>query len=158
MGLPQMKKTQLVIMGVDFGFESEMLRMIAEMKIGNKIKVIKNPPREDVISAYNESKFLVLPSRWELSPLTPLEGFAFKKAVISTKTHGIPFTIKDKENSLLVESENPQQLADAIIELLDDEQKCLEYGLAGYKLVNELCNAKSMSENTLRIYQDVIKR
>lgn len=156
--LSQMKKTQLVIMGVDFGFESEMLRMIAEMKIGNKIKVIKNPPREDVISAYNESKFLVLPSRWELSPLTPLEGFAFKKAVISTKIHGIPFTIKDKENSLLVESENPQQLADAIIELLDDEQKCLEYGLAGYKLVNELCNAKSMSENTLRIYQDVIKR
>ena len=156
--LSQMKKTQLVIMGVDFGFESEMLRMIAEMKIGNKIKVIKNPPREDVISAYNESKFLVLPSRWELSPLTPLEGFAFKKAVISTKTHGIPFTIKDKENSLLVESENPQQLADAIIELLDDEQKCLEYGLAGYKLVNELCNAKSMSENTLKIYQDVIKR
>lgn len=156
--LPQMKKTQLVIMGVDFGFESEMLQMIAEMKIGNKIKVIKNPPREDVISAYNESKFLVLPSRWELSPLTPLEGFAFKKAVISTKTHGIPFTIQDKKNSLLVEPEDPQGLANAIIELLDDEQKCLEYGLAGYKLVNELCNAKSMSENTLKIYQDIIKR
>ena len=156
--LPQMKKTQLVIMGVDFGFESEMLRMIAEMKIGNKIKVIKNPPREDVISAYNESKFLVLPSRWELSPLTPLEGFAFKKTVISTNTHGIPFTIQDKKNSLLVEPEDPQGLANAIIELLDDEQKCLEYGLAGYKLVNELCNAKSMSENTLRIYQDIIKR
>ncbi len=156
--LPQMKKIQLVIMGVDFGFESEMLQMIAEMKIGNRIKVIKNPPREDVISAYNESKFLVLPSRWELSPLTPLEGFAFKKTVISTKTHGIPFTIQDKKNSLLVEPEDPQGLANAIIELLDDEQKCLEYGLAGYKLVNELCNAKSMSEKTLRIYQDVIKR
>lgn len=156
--LPQMKKIQLVIMGVDFGFESEMFQMIAEMKIDNKIKVIKNPPREDVISAYSECKFLVLPSRWELSPLTPLEGFAFKKAVISTKSHGIPFTITHKENSLLVESENPQELADAILELLDNEQKCLEYGLAGYKLVNELCNAKSMSENTLRIYRDVIKR
>lgn len=155
---PHMKKIQLVIMGVDFGFESEMFQMIAEMKIDNKIKVIKNPPREDVISAYNECKFLVLPSRWELSPLTPLEGFAFKKAVISTKSHGIPFTIKHKENSLLVESENPQELADAIIELLDDEQKCLEYGLSGYKLINELCNAKVMSENTLRVYQDVIKR
>ncbi len=156
--LPQMKEIQLVIMGVDFGFESEMFQMIAEMKIGNKVKVIKNPPRDDVISAYNECKFMVLPSRWELSPLTPLEGFAFKKAVISTMSHGIPFTITHKENSLLVESENPQELANAIIELLDDEQKCLEYGLAGYNLVNELCNAKSMSENTLRIYQDVMKR
>jgi len=156
--LPQMEKIQLVIMGVDFGFESEMFQMITDMKISNKVKVIKNPPRDDVVSAYNECKFLVLPSRWELSPLTPLEGFAFKKAVISTKSHGIPFTIQHKENSLLVEPENPQELASAIIELLDDEQKCLKYGLSGYKLINDLCNAKAMSKNTLKVYQDVIKR
>lgn len=155
---PHMKKTQVVIMGVDFGFESEMFQMIDKMKINNKIKVIKNPPRQDVISAYNECKFLVLPSRWELSPLTPLEGFAFKKTIISTKSHGIPHTIQDKENCLLVEPENSRGLADAIIKLLDDEQKCIKYGLSGYKLINETCNAKIMSENTLKVYQNTIKK
>ena len=86
-------KIKFVIMGVDFGFESEMLKMIMRFELGNMIKVIKNPPREDVIQAYRESKFLVYPSRWELSPLTPLEGFAFKKTTISTTAHGIPYTI-----------------------------------------------------------------
>ena len=62
-----------------------------------KIHLITNPSREDVIAAYSESEFLVLPSRWELSPLTPLEGFAFKKPVISTNVHGIPSTITDKK-------------------------------------------------------------
>ena len=76
-----MENTKMVIMGVDFGFESQMLNMINEMKIEDKVIVIKNPSREDVISAYQESKFLVLPSRWELSPLTPLEGFVFKKEI-----------------------------------------------------------------------------
>ena len=58
---PSMTTTKLVIMGVDFGFEKKMLELIKEMNLDNVIKIIKNPPREDVISAYNESEFLVLP-------------------------------------------------------------------------------------------------
>ena len=118
-----MSTTKLVIMGVDFGFEKKMLHMIKEMNLNNTIKIINNPPREDVLSAYNESKFLVLPSRWELSPLTPLEGFAFKKPTISTKVHGIPYTLHDKKDSILIEPENFEELSHVIIELLNDETK-----------------------------------
>jgi len=152
------RNLKLIIMGVDFGFESKMFELIRELDIDDSVKVIKNPPREDVIAAYQSSEFLVLPSRWELSPLTPLEGFAFKKTVISSKAHGIPFTIKDKENALLVEPENHEELAKAIIELVDDEAKRTEYGLAGFNMVNKICNSKIMAMNTLKIYQEVIKR
>ena len=116
-------KIQFIIMGVDFGFELEMLNMITKFKLGNMIKVIKNPPREDVIQAYRESKFLVYPSRWELSPLTPLEGFAFKKTTISTTAHGIPHTISDNQNCILVEPGNPNLLSESILELINDEKK-----------------------------------
>lgn len=153
---PQMNGRILVIMGVDFGFESQMFKMIDALKINDKVKVIRNPPREDVIAAYNECKFLVLPSRWELSPLTPLEGFAFKRPVISSDTHGIPYTVKNEENGLLVKPEDFKSLASAIIKLLDDEQKCVEYGLAGYSLVQNECNSRAMAENTLKIYQQII--
>ena len=74
---PEILKIKFVIMGVDFGFESQMFSMIKRFNVEDKILVIKNPPREDVIQAYRECKFLILPSRWELSPLTPLEGFCF---------------------------------------------------------------------------------
>ena len=151
-----MENTKMVIMGVDFGFEKEMLNMINDLEITHKVMVIKNPSRQDVIAAYNECDFLVLPSRWELSPLTPLEGFAFKKTVISTKTHGIPHTIKDRENCILVAPENYNELANAILELLSDNKKCEEYGLAGYKLVQDICNSKKMAENILKMYQQII--
>ncbi len=153
---PVFSNTKLVIMGVDFGFEFQMLTMINEMKIEDKVIVIKNPPREDVISAYQQSRFLVLPSRWELSPLTPLEGFVFKKAVISTNTHGIPYTIKNNTHGILIDSENHKELADAIIELLSNDKKCQEYGLAGYNMVQTECNSVKMTENTLKIYQQLV--
>ena len=147
-----------VIMGVDFGFQNKMMQMIDDFGIKQKIQLIINPSREDVIAAYSESEFLVLPSRWELSPLTPLEGFAFKKPVISTNVHGIPSTITDKKNGILVKNEDYHELADAIMELINDKQKCLEYGLSGYNLVKTECNSKSMAEKTLRMYNQIINR
>lgn len=153
----EIQNTKLVIMGVDFGFESEMYKMIDNLKINDSVIVIKNPPREDVLAAYSACKFLVLPSRWELSPLTPLEGFAFKKPTISTTAHGIPHTITNNENSILVEPDNSLQLSKAILELLKNEKLISSYGNAGYNLVQEICNSKKMSENILKIYEQVLR-
>ena len=154
---PLMSTTKLVIMGVDFGFEKKMLKMIKEMNLDNVVKIIKNPPREDVISAYNESEFLVLPSRWELSPLTPLEGFAFKKPTISTKAHGIPYTLHDRKDSILVESGNFKELSDVIVELLNDKIKCGRLGMEGYEYVQKECNSRKMAKQILNIYEKISK-
>jgi len=154
---PLMSTTKLVIMGVDFGFEKKMLSMIKEMNLDNVVKIIKNPPREDVISAYNESEFLVLPSRWELSPLTPLEGFAFKKPTISTKAHGIPYTLHDRKDSILVESGNFKELSDVIVELLNDIIKCERLGIEGYEYVHKECNSRKMAKQILSIYEKIVK-
>ncbi len=152
----EIQNKKLVIMGVDFGFETEMQKMIDTLEIKNSVIVIKKPPREDVLAAYSACQFLALPSRWELSPLTPLEGFAFKKTTISTTAHGIPHTLKDGENAILVEPGNHIQLAEAILELLKNKKKRDDYGNAGYNLVQQVCNSKSMTENVLKIYQQVM--
>ena len=152
-----MATTKLIIMGVDFGFEKKMLDMIKEMNLDDVIKIIKNPPREDVISAYNESEFLVLPSRWELSPLTPLEGFAFKKPTISTKAHGIPYTLHDGKDSILVESGSFKELSHMIIGLLNDKIKCERLGMEGYQYVHRECNSEKMAKQILKIYETILK-
>jgi glycosyltransferase involved in cell wall biosynthesis len=147
----------LIIMGVDFGYEKDMDKLIHTLNLSQKIIVIKNPPREDVISAYGESEFLVLPSQWELSPLVPLESFAFKRPVISTKSHGIPFTVKDNENGILVEPEDPEQLSKAIDKLLFDNKLRDKLGLSGYNFVHKECNSISMAKNSLKLYEEVLK-
>ena len=149
--------TKLVIMGVDFGFEKEMEKLIKKFNLYDRILLIKNPPREDVISAYGESEFLVLPSQWELSPLVPLESFAFRKPVISTRSHGIPFTVKDGKTGILVEPENPHELSKAIIKLLLDDELREQLGISGYEFVHEECNCISMAKNSLRLYEQVLQ-
>jgi glycosyltransferase involved in cell wall biosynthesis len=153
----ELKDYQLVLMGVDFGFQREMLSMISSFNLQEKIIVIKNPPRDDVLAAYRESEFLVLPSRWELSPLTPLEGFMFGKPTISTTAHGIPHTIKDNENCLLVEPENFKKLGDAINKLVKDEELTKRLGSEGKKLVNEVCNSQKMASEITVQYEAILR-
>jgi glycosyltransferase involved in cell wall biosynthesis len=150
------RNTILVIMGVDFGYEDEMFSLIKKFDLSEHILVIKNPPREDVISAYGKSEFLVMPSQWELSPLVPLESFAFSRPVISTNSHGIPFTVQNNINGILVEPENPTELSDAIIKLLDNSTQRDSLGLSGYDFVQKECNCISMAKNHLKLYQNVL--
>ena len=148
--------TQLVIMGVDFGYEKDMMKLIDGFDLSKQIIVIKNPPREDVIAAYGESEFLILPSLWELSPLVPLESFAFKKPVISTNSHGIPFTVQHNKNGILVEPKNSDELGLAIIKLVKDSNLKENLGMEGYNFVKSECNCVSMTQNVLRIYEKIL--
>jgi len=148
---------RLVIMGVDFGYQNEMFGLIKKLGLSEEIIVIKNPPRDDVISAYGESEFLVLPSQWELSPLVPLESFAFKKPVISTNSHGIPYTVQNNKNGILVEPENSLELSNAIVKLLNDSELREKLGLSGYNFVNEECNCVSMAKNSLKLYESILE-
>ena len=154
---PFLDKIKIVIMGVDFGYEKKMEELIEKFNLSKKLVIIKKPKREDVISAYNECKFLVLPSKWELSPLTPLEGFACKKTVISTTAHGIPFTISHNENCLLVPPSDPQNLANAILELIQNPVKCEKLAESGFKMVSNEANLDSMSNKIFLVYEKAIK-
>ena len=152
-----LEKIKILIMGVDFGYEERMEKIIRKFDLFDNICIIKKPTRKDVISAYNTCKFLVLPSKWELSPLTPLEGFACKKTLISTTAHGIPYTISHNENCILVPPSDPLNLSKAILELIRNPQKCKQLGESGFRMVSNEGNLETMSTNIFSVYEKTIK-
>ncbi len=148
--------TILVIMGADFGYQKDMEKLILKLNLQDKIIVLKKPTREEVISAYHACEFLVLPSRWEMSPLTPLEGFACKKPTISSELHGIPYVIENGVTGILVDPENPHQLTNAIRKFLGNSDLVSQMGNNGYKKVVEVFNSEHMTKKILEIYKSVI--
>ena len=153
---PKFQDTVLVIMGADFGYQNKMEKLILKLNLQNNILILKKPTRDEVISAYHACEFLVLPSRWEMSPLTPLEGFACKKPTISSKLHGIPYVIEDGETGLLVNPENIEELTNAIKKLLKNPDLSIQMGKKGYQKMVEVFNSKQMTKNILEVYKSAI--
>jgi glycosyltransferase involved in cell wall biosynthesis len=80
-------------------------------------------PPEGVARALDEATVLVLPSRSEGLPRVLMEAFARGRgAVGSRQGGGIPELVHDGETGLLVDAEDPQELADALVRVLSDRQ------------------------------------
>lgn len=109
-----------------------------------------------ILRIYNSMDFLVLPSLTEGLPNVVLEAFSFGKPVICTSVGGVPELVEDGLNGLLVEPENPQTLAKAVLRLIEDRQYGERLGEAGYRRVCESFTFEQQSSKLENIYSQVL--
>jgi glycosyltransferase involved in cell wall biosynthesis len=73
-------------------------------------------------------------------PLSTLEAMASGLPVITTNVGGLPEIVKNGANGLLVEPNNPFELARSICHLIENEEERMRMGENGAKFVIELSN------------------
>lgn len=95
---------------------------------------------------------VVLPSYREGTPRVLLEAAAMGKPLVATDVPGCREVVVHGQNGFLVPVENPQRLAEAISQLLDNPPLALEMGLAGRQLVEKEFCANKVVEKTLGVY------
>ncbi len=97
--------------------------------------------RSDIGTVMARSRAVIAPFRSMLGtldiPLSLLEGMAVKVPVIGSTIGGIPEIVKDGENGLLVSPQKPQQLANAMLKLLRDDDLCSRMGAYGGERVKD---------------------
>ena len=98
--------------------KNEFLDLISEI---SNIKLIPPVFYKEAIKHISRCKFLVLPSRTEGMGRVLLEAMGHQKAVIGSNVDGIPTYIEDHKNGLLFESENINELAEKMNQLINNE-------------------------------------
>ena len=105
------------------GPEEENLKSLTEqLKLEGCVEFVGQIPNERVPEYMAASDVFVLPSLSEGFPNVILEAMASGLAIVTTKVTGLSEIIKDRENGLLVEPRNPQQIAEKVLQLLEDDQ------------------------------------
>ncbi|OGH72777.1 MAG: hypothetical protein A2921_01480 [Candidatus Magasanikbacteria bacterium RIFCSPLOWO2_01_FULL_43_20b] len=87
----------------------------------------------------------ILPSRKEGLPYTLLEAMARGTPIIATNIGGVPSLINDGESGLLVESENSQQLADAILWAINNREETKKRAVRASEIVKLLTLEKMIN-------------
>lgn len=100
----------------------------------------------------------VMPSRQEGLGLSIMEAQASGVPVIASKVGGIPSLIENGVTGFLVNPEDPQMLADAVIGALRDRERLADIGNAGREFIRNNHSADTMVEKTLALYAGIISR
>ena len=118
--------------------------------------VIYFPPQKRVESFYEMSDIVVLPSRVDPFPFVMLEAGIHKKPFIGGNTGGIAEFIEDGKNGLLIDPENPEQLAEKILCLLNNPDVGEKLGENLHQKVKQLCDYNSYFSQVEKIYNELI--
>lgn len=99
----------------------------------------------------------VLPSRSEGLGLVLVEAMAAGRPVVATRVGGVPEVVSDGETGLLVPTENPAALSEAIRRLLADPDLARRMGEAGRRRAGKWFSARRMAEQTVALYEEVVR-
>lgn len=91
--------------------------------------------RSDVPGVLSLLDVLMLTSHMEANPISILEAMACEKPVVSTRVGSVPQTVVEGETGFLTAPGDARQMADRVIELLQDPERAAAMGRAGREQV-----------------------
>lgn len=103
-----------------------------------------------------EADVLVLPSRSEGIPNAVLEAMAMGKPVVATAVGGVPEIIIDGISGRLVAPEQPDLLAQALTEVLNDPDLYQRFVIEGKRRVQEAFSIQARVAKLQTLYSDVL--
>ena len=106
---------------------------------------------------YHIADAAVFPSLYEPFGIVALEAMATRTPLITTTAGGLDEFVKHGENGLKVRPDNPQQLADMILHVLNTPDKSKEMAEKAYKFVRENYNWEKIAEKTEGLYQEILR-
>lgn len=125
------RKMTLLVVGDFLELKKETEDLIKKLKIGDYVKLLDTyVPNEEVGKYVCASDALVLPYLHATNSGIAQIAFGFGKPVIATNVGGLPEVVTDSVSGFLVEPQNPNALANAVLKLYEKGmQKKLSEGV-----------------------------
>lgn len=112
---------------------------------------------DDMPDLLARSMMVVLPSYYgEGVPKVLLETAAIGRPIITCDAPGCREAVEHEVNGVLVAPQSPQEIADAVKDLINDPKKRACYGGAGRKRMEEDFHVEAVVEQTMAVYDRLL--
>ena len=153
--MKEILNAKLIIIGE--GPEQKNLKsQISNLKLNEKVFMLGKLSREELLRYLKASDIFVLNTGYEGFSHQVLEAMAVEIPVISTKVGGNVEIIEHRQNGLLVEYNNKQELKNSIMKLLDNKELSQKLVNSAKETIKNFSKEKMIAEtikvfNTLKV-------
>lgn len=99
----------------------------------------------------------MLLSRWEGFGLAIVEYMAAKKNFIATRIDAIPTIVQDGIDGILVDVDNPEQVAEAVWDIYFNKEYAMQLKRNAYLSVCEKYDIRRVAEQHVLMFNDIVK-
>jgi glycosyltransferase involved in cell wall biosynthesis len=150
--LPNEIKENIIYSVAGNGEEKNNLdKLVSDLGITKMVRFLGFVP--DSKKLLSGADIFLFPSRTENLPFAVLEAGLVGLPIVATSVGGVPEIIHDMQNGILVHSQNPKEIAEAILYLLDHREKQEEFGEEIQKTITNFFSLNKMLSETLKLYQ-----
>lgn len=135
--------------------KDELTALRDSLNLKDKIDFIGNT--DNVNQYLSNSRMFVLPSRWEGFGLAILEAMAAKLPVVASNVGGIPEIITSGQDGILVPKEDTKALSEAMLYILNNEDKAKAMAEKAYNTVVERFSIEVYSKNLNNLYKELVQ-
>lgn len=149
--------TRMTINLKRMSYLSYLRNYLKQKKLTKQVIFLGKLNQKILQSYYRHAEIIIVPSQGnENQPLVVIESLSYNKAIIASKTGGIPEILTHKQNGLLFEPDNRRDLVNNLLQLLSDSalKRKIEHGASKLK---EEYDITLCGEKTLVFYRDLIK-
>jgi glycosyltransferase involved in cell wall biosynthesis len=127
------------------------------IEAGLQTKVHMAGLREDVPACLAAMDVVVLPSiKSDGVPQAIIQALSMRKPVVASAVGGIPEVIQHQRTGVLVPPNDPQALAEAVVQMLRDPQPAAAWAQAGGQLIDTHYALEHMLDRTAAVYTAVL--
>lgn len=146
-------KVQFVIAG-DGPLRAECESLIKELNLSQKFFLLGY--RNDIDKIYPILTLTALSSLWEGLPVVFQESMIAGKPIVANNVDGAQDVISDGKTGYLVSPRQPQEMADRIATLLNDEALCDQMGISAQKIAEQF-SSEGMIKQIEFLYLELLK-
>ncbi|MEE9423629.1 MAG: glycosyltransferase [Methylococcales bacterium] len=147
--LESFDKFELTILG-DGPLMKKLQSSILNKSLQEYVKLVGNI--DNVNQWLEESTIYVMTSVTEGQPMSLLEAMAVGLPIVATNVGGIPETVEEDHEALLVDSKQPHLIAEAILKLINNIEFAQQLGMNASKRVNSDYSIESVCKRLETLY------
>lgn len=155
--LKEKPDARLMIIGANEAKSESLIELVEWAKTCKNIIMTGRIEKAKIKEYFSALDLLVHPTYREGFGMVIQEAGALSVPTITTRIPGASEVMIENESCLLVDPKNKDQLKDAMLELIDDEQKLLSLGKGAYKMVCDYYEREKMLDNLQADYEELLK-
>lgn len=159
--LQQDRRASLTVVGGEVKFGKEYLQRVETLKgaLGDRIRLMGRVSNEVFEQQVQRASLMVVAEQWpNMSPVIVMEAMARGKPMVAGRIGGIPEFIQHGRSGLLVEHQDPDAFARAMLQLLRDRRLATQLGLQARETAQQIFDPRRSQQDLLEAVEELVRR